>query len=400
MPRFAYVAQTADGSTRTGELTAADLGAASNTLVRRGLTVVQIRPKRFSLNMTVRLRRSLRTRDLAVMSRQLANTQSAGVPTYRAVGALAVQFQGSPVGEMLAAVEIDMANGSTLGGAFRTREREIGHLCCAMVEAGEATGHLSESLKRLADILENQARLRRKVLSAMTYPIFALVLSVGVFLGMVFFVVPIFDGIYTDLEADLPLLTTALVAVARLVVSYTYLAVAVVVAAGLGYWRAMKIRRVRRERDRLLLSIPMFGKLIRASIMSRVMSIVSSTMGAGVPLLEGIAVSAEAAGNVVFEDALVRVRAQVRDGRSLHYALGRESVFPPLLSRVVETGEESGQLTAMLDSYTDVVAEETETAAENFTTLIEPLLLLFVGAVVSLLLAALYLPLFNLASSI
>ena len=400
MPRYAYTAYAADGSTRSGELTAANAAAANNTLVRRGLTVMQLRPKRFSMNMTLRLRRTLRTRDLAQLARQLANTQTAGVPTYRAVGALAVQFDNSPVGEILASTEADMADGASLGGAFRARERELGHLTCAMVEAGEATGQLGESLDRLADILENQTRLRRKVLSAMTYPIFALVLSVGVFLGMVFFVVPIFDGIYADLDADLPLLTTTLVAVARFLVDYVYLVAATVALAIFGYWRAMKIRWIRRERDRLLLRVPMFGKLIRASIMSRVMSIVSSTMGAGVPLLEGIAVSAEAAGNVMFEDALVRVRESVRDGRSLHYALGEEPVFPPLLSRVVETGEEAGTLIAMLDSYTSVVAEETETAADNFTTLIEPLLLLFVGAVVSVLLVALYLPLFNLATSI
>ena len=400
MPRYAYTAYAADGSTRSGELTAPDTDAANNTLVRRGLTVIELRPKRFSIHMTVRLRRTLRVRDLAQLARQLANTQTAGVPTYRAVGALAVQFGAGPVGDLLAGAEADMANGTSLSGAFRARERELGHLSCAMVEAGEATGQLGESLNRLADILENQARLRRKVLTAMTYPIFALVLSVVVFLGMVFFVVPIFAGIYDDLDADLPLLTTTLVAITKLMVGYTYVAAVLVAAAIFGYWRMMKIRWVRRERDRLLLRIPMFGKLIRSSIMSRVMSIVSSTMGAGVPLLEGIAVSAEAAGNIVFEDALVRVRESVRDGRSLHYALGEESVFPPLLSRVVETGEEAGTLTAMLDSYTSVVSEETETAAENFTTLIEPLMLLFVGAVVSVLLLALYLPLFNLATSI
>ena len=260
------------------------------------------------------------------------------MPTYRAVGALAVQFGAGPVGDILAASEADMANGASLSRAFRTRERELGHLSCAMVEAGEATGQLGESLNRLADILENQARLRRKVLTAMTYPIFALVLSIVVFLGMVFFVVPIFAGIYDDLDADLPLITTTLVAITKFLVGYTYVAVAVVAAAAFGYWRVMKLRWVRRERDRFLLRIPMFGKLIKASIMSRVMSIVSSTMGAGVPLLEGIAVSAEAAGNIVFEDALVRVRESVRDGRSFHFALGEESVFPPLLSRVVETG--------------------------------------------------------------
>ena len=400
MPRFSYSARSPDGGTETGEIEAADSGAASNALRRRGFTAVQLKAKRFSFNQTISFRSKLRTRDTAALARQLANTQRAGVPTFRSVGALATQFRNTPMGNILTGVEADMANGASLGQAFRKRERELGRLACAMIEAGEATGRLADSLNKLADLLERQSRLRRKVLSAMSYPVFALVLSAVVFFGMVFFVVPIFEEIYTDLDADLPLLTTTLITVARILIDFVILVPLALAALIFGYFRAMKVRDIRRERDRVLLYVPLFGKLLRASTMSRSMSVISSTLGAGVPLLEGISISSQVAGNVLFEDALRRVREAVRDGRSLHYALGQEKVFPELLSRVVETGEEAGTLPVILDSYTTVVAEETETTADNLTTLVEPLLLVFVGAVVSILLAALYLPLFNLSTAI
>ena len=400
MPRFSYSARAPDGSTETGDIQAADSAAASNALRRRGFTAVQLKSKRFSFNQSINFRTKLRTRDTAALARQLANTQRAGVPTFRAVGALATQFRNSPMGDILTGVESDMANGASLGRAFRNRERELGRLACAMIEAGEATGRLAEALNNLADLLERQSRLRRKVLSAMSYPAFALVLSGVVFFGMVFFVVPIFEEIYTDLDADLPLLTTSLITLARAMVDFVYLVPVVLVGLVFGYIRAMRIRDIRRERDRILLYLPLFGKLMKASTMSRSMSVISSTLGAGVPLLEGISISAQVAGNVLFEDALRRVREAVRDGRSLHYALAQEKVFPELLSRVVETGEEAGTLPVILDSYTTVVAEETENTADNLTTLVEPLLLVFVGAVVSILLAALYLPLFNLSTAV
>ena len=400
MARFGYVAYDAEGTPQTGTITAGTRDQASNTLVRRGLSVVELKPKRFSLTMRISVRKTLRPRDLAMMIRNLANTQVSGVPTFRAVAMLAEQFRDSPVGEVLAGVETDVANGATLGEAFRNREGIVGPLPCAMIEAGETTGQLDNALVRLADILDSQSRLRRKVVAAMSYPAFALGFAGLVFLGMMLLVVPIFEDLYRDLDADLPFLTTALLGVTRVTVRFIYfvpVGLAIVIWA---YWRVMKIEAARLGRDRLLLRLPLLGKLVRASNMSRVMATVASTLGAGVPLLNGLTVGANVSGNLEYAGALERVREKVRDGRALHRALSEEEVFPPMLSRVVETGEETGALSSMLERYADVVAQETETTVENFTTLIEPILLVFVGVVIALMLAALYLPLFSLSTAI
>ena len=400
MARFGYVAYDAEGKPQSGTITADGRDQASNTLVRRGLTVVELNPKRFSLTMRISVRKTLRGRDLAVMIRNLANTQVSGVPTFRAVAMLAEQFRDSPVGDVLAGVETDVANGATLGEAFRNREDIVGALPCAMIEAGETTGQLDSALVRLADILESQARLRRKVVAAMSYPAFALGFAGIVFLGMMLLVVPIFEDLYADLGADLPVLTTVLLGVTRVTVRFFWAVPIGVVLLVLGYWRVMKIREVRLQRDRLLLRLPLFGRILRASNMSRVMATVASTLGAGVPLLNGLTVGANVSGNLEYAGALERVREKVRDGRALHRALAEEEVFPPMLSRVVETGEETGALGSMLERYADVVAQETETTVDNFTTLIEPLLLVFVGVLIALMLAALYLPLFSLSTAI
>ena len=400
MARFGYVAYDAEGRPQTGTVAATSRDQASNTLIRRGLNVVELKQKRFSLDMRINLRKSLRPRDLAAMVRNLANTQVSGVPTFRAVTMLSEQFRGTPVGDVLAAVETDVANGSTLGEAFRNREDKIGPLPCAMIEAGETTGQLDSALLRLATILESQARLRRKVIAAASYPLFVMVIAIGVFLGMMLFVVPIFEEIYNDLDADLPALTDGLLTLTRATTRFIYVVPVVLGLLVMGYWRITKIREVRLQMDRLLLRVPLLGPIMRASNMSRVMATVASTLGAGVPLLNGLTVGANVAGNLAFSEALTRVREKVRDGRALHAALAEEDVFPPLLSRVVETGEETGSLASMLERYADVVADETETTVENMTTLIEPVLLVVVGGMVALMLAALYLPLFSLSTAI
>lgn len=400
MARFGYVAYDAEGRPKNGTITAPDRGRASNTLIRRGLTVVELKQKRLSLDMRINLRRSLRSRDLAVLVRNLANTQVSGVPTFRAVTMLAEQFRDTPAGDVLAAVETDVANGASLGEAFRNREDRIGALPCAMIEAGETTGQLDGALVRLAGILESQARLRRKVLAAASYPVFAMLIAICVFVGMMLFVVPIFEDIYTDLDADLPALTELLLAITRITTQFIYVVPIVAALLVMAYLRVMRLRDARLARDRLLLRLPLFGRILRASNMSRVMATVASTLGAGVPLLSGLTVGANVAGNLEYAQALERVREKVRDGRSLHASLSEEEVFPPLLSRVVETGEEAGALAQMLERYADVVAEETEVIVDSVTTLIEPVLLVVVGTMVALMLAALYLPLFNLSTAI
>ena len=410
MPRFDYLAYGADGTSRTGSVNAVDRDEAVAELRRQGLAVAELTPRMAGLGARgeaypslVRLaawfasRRTLRTRDVATMARALAVTQAAGVPTFRAVSMLAEEFRGRRTGEVLARMEADVADGASLAEAMRRQEHQIGAVPCAMVESGEATGQLEPALERLAAMLEAQVRLKRKLWSVASHPLFTVSFALIVFVVMVIFVVPAFERIYEDFEADLPGLTANVVAGSRFVLRFFYLvpvAVAVVVAGCL--WM-LSIPPVRARLERAALRVPLFGRLMRDTVLSRVVSVVASSLTVGVPLLHGLMLARGVAGNDEYARAVQRVQEAVSEGSTLYPVIVNDPAFPPLLRQVVKVGEESATLPEMLGRYVEALNLEIESTANRVVSLMEIGLIVVVGSLVAFMLAVLYLPIFHLA---
>ena len=412
MPRFEYVAYDSSGAAATGSVDATDRAGALTELRRRGLAVSELEPRGAATTsragsdrqpawsrLAERLAgpRPLRTRDIAAVVRALAVSQSAGVPIVRAVAMLAEEGRGERTGLVLEQIGADLADGAALSEAMRRQERRIGSVPCAIVEAGEATGQLERALERLADMLETEAALRRRLWAAASHPLFTVSFAVVVFVVMIVFVVPAFEAVYEDFETPLPALTATVLTLARTLLRYFYL-VPVGAAAVVGcYLWLTKDRRVRIWRDRNALRLPLVGGLLRSAALSRIVSVVGSALSVGVPLRDGLGLARGAAGNLEYERVLQRVRDEVSEGSGLYPVIAGDSAFPPLLRQVVRVGEESATLADSLLRYGRTLEAEIESASDRVVSLTEIGLIVAAGGIVAFMLVVLYLPILNLA---
>jgi len=274
-------------------------------------------------------------------------------------------------------------------------------LTIAMVEAGEAGGVLDESLRRLAKLLEGNAKLQNQIKGAMGYPVAVLVIAVLVFLGMTIFLIPTFAGIFEDLGAELPLFTQLMVDLSKLLRSSFSLLLALVLLVGAWLFsRYYATSEGRRRVDGLLLQLPLFGDLIQKTATAKFCRTFSSLTRAGVPILLSLEIVQETAGNAVIADAIVGSRQDVQEGIPLSVALGRKQVFPELALSMLAIGEETGQMDTMLSKVADFYEDEVEAAVKALTSMLEPAMIVIVGGIVGSILLAMYLPMFSIFDQI
>jgi type IV pilus assembly protein PilC len=270
-----------------------------------------------------------------------------------------------------------------------------------MVEAGEAGGVLDESLRRLAKLLEGNAKLQNQIKGAMGYPVAVLVIAVLVFLGMTIFLIPTFAGIFEDLGAELPVFTQLMVDLSKLLrSSFSLLLVLVLVVGGWLFSRYYATADGRRRVDGLLLQLPLFGDLIQKTATAKFCRTFSSLTRAGVPILLSLEIVQETAGNAVIADAIVASRQDVQEGIPLSVALGRKQVFPELALSMLAIGEETGQMDTMLSKVADFYEDEVEAAVKALTSMLEPAMIVIVGGIVGSILLAMYLPMFSIFDQI
>jgi type IV pilus assembly protein PilC len=274
-------------------------------------------------------------------------------------------------------------------------------LTVAMVEAGEAGGVLDESLKRLAKLLEDNARLQNQIKGAMGYPVAVLVIAILVFLGMTIFLIPTFAGIFEDLGAELPLFTQLMVDLSKLLRSSASLvfAGALLVAVWL-FSRYYATQKGRRVVDRFLLKVPLFGDLIMKTATAQFCRIFSSLTRAGVPILMALEISSETAGNSIISDAILDSRGLVQEGVLLSTALTRQKVLPEMALSMLSIGEETGQMDQMLSKVADFYEDEVSAAVKALTSMLEPAMIVVVGGIVGSILLAMYLPMFSVFDQI
>jgi type IV pilus assembly protein PilC len=345
-------------------------------------------------------RRKLRTKEVLWVLERLSTTESAGMPIYRALGALARMQRNTLLGKRLTELQDLMSEGKTLASAMATREQEWGELTVALVTAGEASGGLESAISRAAEQLDARQRLRRKVRSAMFYPASVLVITVLLVTILLLFVVPRFEKIYAELGSDLPSITKVVLALsdkAPLVIT-ALLVLTFGAVVGLRRWRSTTAGRLRF--DTIRLRIPLIGPFLEKAATARVASTFSALLSAGVPLLECLNYAAQAVGLSTHEQALETARARVTDGVSLAVALAETGRFPELMIQLVTVGSETGALPSMMGKYSEAASEELSQSAESLTTMIEPLMMLIIGGVVGVFLIALYLPVIELGSAL
>ena len=354
-----------------------------------------------SIDWNAALEKAPGVKEKAVFASKLAALVDAGVPIVRSLDLMARQQRLPMFKRALLQISLDVNQGTAMGAAMRQWPKVFDQLSIAMVEAGEAGGVLDESLKRLAKLLEDNARLQNQIKGALGYPVAVLVIAILVFLGMTIFLIPTFAGIFKDLGAELPLFTQLMVDLSELLRS----PVSLLLAGGLlmAVWmlsRYYATAKGRRAIDRLLLRLPLFGDLIMKTATAQFCRIFSSLTRAGVPILMSLEISSDTAGNSIISDAILASRGLVQEGVLLSAALIRQNVLPEMALSMLAIGEETGEMDQMLSKVADFYEDEVTASVKALTSMLEPAMIVVVGGIVGSILLAMYLPMFTVFDQI
>jgi len=403
---FTYKAKDRRGNVRNGKTEGASADLVAKSLRDKGLVPLEVQEKQGGLlQAEISMpwgRNRVRQRDVVIFTRQFATMVNSGLSLIKALSVLVEQTDSKALAAVLAEVKVDVEQGTSLSGALERHPKVFSPIYVSMVRAGEVGGVLDETLNRLADMQEANLNLRSKVKSAMAYPAVVGFLIVSVTLGMIMFVVPIFERMYEDMAPDpenpvpLPVPTRLLVAFSDALTSWWFLIVAVIVAGVIGFRRWKKTEAGRYAWDAIKLRIPIFGKLFHKTSLSRFSRTFAVLSRTGVPVLQTLDITADTANNAKIERAIADVKASVREGESLAHPLARHDVFPPMVVQMMAVGEETGALDSMLSKVADFYEREVDDMVNSMTSLIEPLLIVFMGVSVGAILISLYLPIFGI----
>ena len=398
---FTYSAVDAAGLPAKGEVAGATKQAVLEELRSRGLTVMDLKQKKTGLQMEITLVKRVKASELTVMSRQLATMISSGMTLLRAFYVLEQQIENKLLLETISAVREDIEAGVSFSDALAKHPKIFSPLYVAMARAGESGGVLEESLERVADQLEKEDSLRRQVKAAMVYPIVVLSFAFAVLLALIAFIVPVFVGVFKDFGGDLPAITKFTVALSNAITGRWYLLIAGAIALVWGFRKWRKSSWGRPQWDRLRLKIPMkIGKTVQKIALARWSRTFSALYGAGVPIMQAIEVTGQTAGNAVIEDAMDAVIESVKAGGAIATPLKDTPIFPPMVAQMIAVGEETGNLDRMLSKVADFYEDEVAAAIKALTSILEPVMIIFVGAVVGFIVISMYMPLFKVYDAI
>jgi len=398
MAVFAYRGRAAAG-VQTGEIEAPDRTTAVGELRRRAILVTQITEKAGGKS-PIRIGSKVKDKEMAVFTRQFSTMIDAGLPLVQCLNILAEQSESRNLRAVTANVARNVQDGATLAEALRKHPRTFDDLFTNMVEVGETGGILDVIFQRLAGYIEKAAALKRKVKGAMVYPASIVGVAFLVIVFMLTFVIPTFAAIFKDMGADLPMPTQIVIWLSEFVRSYILLIFAAIggtIFAMRSYYRT---ENGKSTIDALLLKIPIFGPLIRKVAVARFTRTLGTLVQSGVPILEGLRITATTAGNKVVEKAVLQCRTSVTAGKTVAEPLKLSGVFPPMVTQMISVGEQTGALDAMLSKIADFYDDEVNTAVNTLTSLLEPIMIVFLGGVVGGLVVAMYLPIFKLVTLI
>lgn len=400
MPVYKWKGKNRYGDSVEGERRAGSTQELARTLEREQITVADIKRKGAEISIPFLQRRKVKLKELAIYSRQLSVLIDAELPLIQSLNILAEQTKNKYFKTVIQSIREDVEAGSTLNQAKRKFPNVFNDLYCNLVASGEQSGSLDIMLRRLAEFLEKIVKLRSQVRQAMIYPTAIIIFAVLVVIFMLWRVIPVFANVYSELGATLPSLTAFILALSRFVQSYIVFIfiglVAVVLAVR--FWR--KTENGRKITDNFLLRLPLFGSLLEKVGLSRVTRTLSTLLSGGVPMLESLKITSATSGNVIVEESIMKARTLVAEGTSLTDSLKSTGRFPFMMVQMVGVGEATGTLDEMLTKLADFYDEEVEASVSALLSVLEPILLIFVGGVVGVIIVAMYLPIFTLLGTL
>jgi len=398
---FAFKAVDVTGIPQKGTIVGESKAAVTDELKSRGLTVTAVDEKSTGLNVEIALPQRIKPGDLTVMTRQLSTMVSSGMTLLRAFHVLEEQIEHKKLKETVEKVREDIETGLLLSDALARHPKVFGPLYVAMVRAGEAGGVLEEALDRTADQLEKDDSLRRQVKSAMMYPAVIVSFAFIVLFALIAFIVPVFAAVFKDFGGELPMITKVTVAMSDVFRSAWYLVIAGVVGTIIGFRRFRTSDFGRPYWDAFRLKIPMkIGATVQKIALARWSRTFSALYAAGVPIMQAIEVTGRTAGNSVVEKAMGEVIESVKSGGSIAAPLKEAPIFPAMVAQMIAVGEETGGLDTMLSKVADFYEDEVEAAVKALTSILEPIMIVFVGAIVGFVVIAMYMPMFKLYDAI
>jgi type IV pilus assembly protein PilC len=396
---FDYEAVDASGKRTKGRIEAASDGAAASTLRSQGVVPLSLTEAGKGLSKELKLPGfggRVTLKDLAIFTRQFATMTSSGLSLLRSLAILEEQSTKPKLATAIRDVRRDIEGGTSLSAALGKRDRIFPRLMVAMVAAGETGGFLDNALDRIAVNFEKDANLRAKIKSALTYPVIVICFSVLMIVGVLTFIVPIFEKMFKQLGGSLPLPTKIMVTVSHQM--YWVLPIAIVVGAVTSSAVRRKLHddyAWRLAFDKRKLKLPVFGPLFTKIAISRFARNLGTLLSVGVPVMQALDIVGGTTGNAVIGEAMKDVQKAVRDGQPMSAPLGRHDIFPAMVVQMIQVGEESGQISAMLDKVGDFYDHEVETSTESLTAAIEPIMVVVMGALIGVMVICLYLPMFT-----
>jgi type IV pilus assembly protein PilC len=400
MPKFQWEGTTRAGEKRKGVMEAPSAADVENRLRNDGLAVGRVKKEGGGLDINITIGTGVTPKDLQIFTRQLATMIDAGLPLVQCLDILASQSQNKAFQKILFSVKNAVEQGATFSDALRRHPKVFDELYVNLVAAGEIGGILDTILGRLAIYIEKAVKLKGQLKSAMYYPAGIVIVAGGVIAVMMLKVIPTFEKMYTDMHGELPGPTQVVIHISHIFANDWYIFIAAMIGFIAFITAVNRTDRGKATIDRFLLAVPIIGPTLRKIVVARFTRTLGTLLSSGVPILDALDICARTAGNRVVQNAVLRTKTRIAEGHDMAGPLGESKVFPSMVVQMIGVGEQTGAMDQMLQKIADFYEEEVDTAVAGLTSLIEPVMMAFLGVVVGGLIIAMYLPIFKLAGTV
>jgi len=400
MPAYIWEAKSKTGQVKKGEMEAANVAAVNDFLRRQQMTPVKVKAKPKEIKLFGGKGKKVTQKDIVIFVRQFATMIDAGLPLVQCLDILGSQQPNPTFKKVITQVKDDVEGGSTFADALKKHPKVFDTLFVNLVAAGEIGGILDTILNRLAEYIEKTEKLKSKVKSAMVYPASIVVVALVITAGLLLFVIPIFEAMFSDMGGTLPLPTQIVINLSEFLQSYWYAVFGGMFGAVYVFKKYYATKKGRAVCDRLFLKAPVAGDLIRKTAVAKFCSTMGTMLSSGVPILDALDITSRTAGNVVIENALIETRSAISEGKTIVEPLEKTKVFPSMVVQMIAVGEATGAMDAMLNKIAEFYNDEVDTAVDGLTALMEPAIMVVLGGLVGGLIIAMYLPIFSMAGNI
>ncbi len=401
LPVYKWAGKTRQGEARTGTMEGGDEAAVRARLAQMGIEPTSVRRSLGSIELKIPgLGGGVTTKDILVFTRQFSVMIDAGLPLVQALEIIGTQADNAAFRKVLLAVKARVESGSTFADALAEHPKVFDELFVQLVRAGEIGGILDTILNRLGAYIEKNEKLKRRVKGAMVYPAIVLLVAVGVTVILLAYVTPVFEKMFKDFGGAMPAPTQIIIDLSHGLRDYWYLWLGIPTGFFVTFRAVVRTSKGRDAWDRFVLKVPVFGPVVRKVAVARFTRTLGTMLSSGVPILDALAVVAKAAGNRAVESGILYVRARISEGKNIAQPLAETKVFPPMVVQMIGVGEATGAMDAMLNKIADFYDDEVDVAVAALTSMIEPIMMVFLGGVVGMFMIAMYLPIFAMAGNI